>query len=784
MGAAPGESAGEKESILIFSAAPQDGKQQLYMYKPGEAAPVQVTDNGVTNIWWGTSRDAKKMLQLCSEWQNPAYCLLDPETKTFTRLPGNTNGQDQPNFSFDDKNIVTIDRTNPDINILSIYNISTKTAASLTDLNAQLALKLIEPNISRVGWVDNDTIWFVVEYQGADHMAYDIGQYQVSSKQLILMGLQYTTDYSLYPWASEEGKTFWRLRTDGTPPLHTDPPTYNLSILRTGATSLGVLATNANAFHCGDKELIARQAASTVNLSLFDPKTEGETPAGSVEKMPWMARCSADGKKAILSFFDGNKIAVVDLAAATVIQNDVGNGVPSSINTDGSYALVMPAANQTPLDETYSPVNSIFLINTATGEKTEIPNVIIDNPRFISDKIFAYTKIDGEKRKLVLYHIDGKPEEEIADIKYWWGEPNISGGGKYFAFYFVKDDANFTYEIDLFSDDTQKTVKIPPDQLKMALVGWSQMPKGEYEKWKAFAGEQQGSFVLPLKDNRPPTCNVSFNGVSQTHNQLIYDYDHVSRNRSAIDLEYSDDDFDDAFDDPFTHVVYLKKEITCTPDDRIVKFPYPDLMDYSNHLAFAAEASDVGKSFDIKFTITDSKGVTGTCGLTLDVTRDALPPPPPAVCGDGVKADTEECDEMDGIDATTQSCTATCKIHTFVCGDNVVEGTEICDDGNRVNGDNCDNNCQKSMEITLRVRTVGPFRAGNSIIFDGIIQNGMPPYQSKFYVDGTLVATSSDPAPSMSYTFPTARLYTVRLDIKDANGVEKFKDVIVSVVAR
>lgn len=65
-----------------------------------------------------------------------------------------------------------------------------------------------------------------------------------------------------------------------------------------------------------------------------------------------------------------------------------------------------------------------------------------------------------------------------------------------------------------------------------------------------------------------------------------------------------------------------------------------------------------------------------------------------AVCGDGVRTGTEECD-----DANTQGgdgCDANCRIEATdgACGDGQTDGGEECDDGNLQPGDGCDARCR------------------------------------------------------------------------------------------
>jgi cysteine-rich repeat protein len=73
-------------------------------------------------------------------------------------------------------------------------------------------------------------------------------------------------------------------------------------------------------------------------------------------------------------------------------------------------------------------------------------------------------------------------------------------------------------------------------------------------------------------------------------------------------------------------------------------------------------------------------------GYTLEVRYNAL-------CGNGVKEGSEECDGGAG-------CEASCE-RTEVCGDGYLDGAEACDDGNKDPGDGCDASC--AIEAVLEV---------------------------------------------------------------------------------
>jgi fibro-slime domain-containing protein len=63
------------------------------------------------------------------------------------------------------------------------------------------------------------------------------------------------------------------------------------------------------------------------------------------------------------------------------------------------------------------------------------------------------------------------------------------------------------------------------------------------------------------------------------------------------------------------------------------------------------------------------------------------------ICGDGIVALGEQCDDMVNSGGYGK-CGPGCKLGEY-CGDGVVQKPhEDCDDGNRVNGDGCDNSCR------------------------------------------------------------------------------------------
>ncbi len=93
-------------------------------------------------------------------------------------------------------------------------------------------------------------------------------------------------------------------------------------------------------------------------------------------------------------------------------------------------------------------------------------------------------------------------------------------------------------------------------------------------------------------------------------------------------------------------------------------------------------------------------------------------------CGDGVKGETEECD--DGNLNNGDGCSSLCKVETSVtptptptapvCGNGVLESGEECDDGNQINGDGCSSSCKK--ESTSTPTPTSPV-CGNGVLESG-----------------------------------------------------------------
>ena len=87
-------------------------------------------------------------------------------------------------------------------------------------------------------------------------------------------------------------------------------------------------------------------------------------------------------------------------------------------------------------------------------------------------------------------------------------------------------------------------------------------------------------------------------------------------------------------------------------------------------------------------------------------TDDSDGPSQPAVCGDGILAESEDCDDSNTVsgDGCSDTCmpepgydcsSGTCELEEGGenCGNGVTDTDEVCDDGNTISGDGCMENC-------------------------------------------------------------------------------------------
>ena len=96
-------------------------------------------------------------------------------------------------------------------------------------------------------------------------------------------------------------------------------------------------------------------------------------------------------------------------------------------------------------------------------------------------------------------------------------------------------------------------------------------------------------------------------------------------------------------------------------------------------------------------------GDAATIGDTVRGCNEAIAGDLTGLCGDGVIAPSETCD--DGNTTAGDGCSATCAIEagyacagtpsacTTICGDGLIRGSEACDDGGASAGDGCSDTC-------------------------------------------------------------------------------------------
>ena len=100
---------------------------------------------------------------------------------------------------------------------------------------------------------------------------------------------------------------------------------------------------------------------------------------------------------------------------------------------------------------------------------------------------------------------------------------------------------------------------------------------------------------------------------------------------------------------------------------------------------------------------TGGDGCSATCTIETGFECTGEPSACTSGCGDGIVASNELCD--DGNQADGDGCSASCAIETgftcagapsgciAICGDGLIRGTETCDDGGMSAGDGCSNTC-------------------------------------------------------------------------------------------
>ncbi len=96
------------------------------------------------------------------------------------------------------------------------------------------------------------------------------------------------------------------------------------------------------------------------------------------------------------------------------------------------------------------------------------------------------------------------------------------------------------------------------------------------------------------------------------------------------------------------------------------------------------------------------------------------------VCGDGVLAPGEACDDGNEVDG--DGCSASCKVESF-CGDGVLDFGETCDDGNHISGDGCSATCDvEKCELDIRTFCVAPTPPSTGNDCDGKVVSAVLEY--------------------------------------------------------
>ncbi|MBK7583325.1 MAG: DUF4215 domain-containing protein [Myxococcales bacterium] len=102
-----------------------------------------------------------------------------------------------------------------------------------------------------------------------------------------------------------------------------------------------------------------------------------------------------------------------------------------------------------------------------------------------------------------------------------------------------------------------------------------------------------------------------------------------------------------------------------------------------------------------------SDGCSATCGIELGYGCSGAPSTCAPKCGDALIAGSESCD--DANTAPGDGCSASCKVDAGwkctgkpsvcqpSCGDSSVVGSELCDDGNQLDGDSCPSSCRHDL---------------------------------------------------------------------------------------
>jgi len=118
---------------------------------------------------------------------------------------------------------------------------------------------------------------------------------------------------------------------------------------------------------------------------------------------------------------------------------------------------------------------------------------------------------------------------------------------------------------------------------------------------------------------------------------------------------------------------------------------------------------------------------TYDCALQGKICRNGACVTPPAVCGNGVKEETEGCDSGSnngvactaGYGSSCTYCSSTCQnieLQGPWCGDGTINGAEGCDDSNTADGDGCSSTCTVEPTVACTEGTYQTSTDGTSVI--------------------------------------------------------------------
>jgi len=150
-------------------------------------------------------------------------------------------------------------------------------------------------------------------------------------------------------------------------------------------------------------------------------------------------------------------------------------------------------------------------------------------------------------------------------------------------------------------------------------------------------------------------------------------------------------------------------------------------------------------------------------------------------CGDGNVVEGEECDAGEdngiicsaGYGSSCTYCSSQCETTRVVgeyCGDGMLNSMyERCDDGNSINNDKCTNECKKAFEVIVEDFEPLVWQCDSRVVYDDATEPG------RLSMDGQPMIERIN-----NYAFEGEQIKW-RVLVMDKNGIEKVKDVYVTV---